>query len=178
MPILGVAGDVIERRQIRTSRSQRLRIRRRKRRDRRRAARVAKLAKPTVIVEAKPKHNKNVGKGRLRNFQLYALRLKDDCYYVGMTAYSDARVRFKEHAAGGKQGAMWTKAHRPLEIIETRQVGYIYESEAAKLETAMTIEYLVKYGTHAVRGGDMCYMDERLVKNKFDAHLARIGRCS
>jgi predicted GIY-YIG superfamily endonuclease len=83
---------------------------------------------------------------------LYALRLEDNCWYVGMT-YNVQR-RFEKHFSG--KGAAWTKRHKPIEIVEQRQTDCILQLDAAKLEDDMTLEYALKYGGDNVRGGGYC----------------------
>lgn len=88
---------------------------------------------------------------------LYALRLEDGCFYVGMTR--DVQKRYKAH--GTRKGAAWTRTHHPIEIIETRTTGLIDDSQAALLEDDMTIEYALKYGSALVRGGGYCQSKPR-----------------
>lgn len=99
-----------------------------------------------------------------RYYSLYALLLEDNNYYVGMTSYKDVRRRFHEHAESGQRSAMWTRLHKPIDIIETRYVGYMRQSECAELEDRMTIEYMDKYGIEVVRGGCMCSLSISIVK--------------
>lgn len=87
-----------------------------------------------------------------RPIMLYALRLEMGHIYVGMTR--DVDKRYKHHCKG--KGSMWTRQYRPLEIIETRETGTNDDSEAGRLEDAMTIEYAKKFGTELVRGGGYC----------------------
>lgn len=120
---------------------------------------------------------KNVkGSGRYRVFQLYALELRDGCFYVGMTAYKDVQRRFEEHARGGRKGSIWTKEHAPIRVIETRPVGEMFESEVVLLENAMTIEYMNRYGVPKVRGGDMCFRSVAMTTNRYDRHIREMRR--
>lgn len=176
MPILGVAGDIVPRNKKerafvlapkhakkRLSGSERRRLR-----DIRRAT----FAKSKQRLKAqKPKPPKEPG-GRLCERQLYALELEEGRYYVGMTSYADAQKRFNQHA-GNKSGAMWTKKYRPIRIIETRKLGVVRQSEAARAENDMTLEYMKKYGTAIVRGGDMCSLNHAIVAAKYQEHIER-----
>jgi predicted GIY-YIG superfamily endonuclease len=97
--------------------------------------------------EEKEKEEQNEKKRK--RCTLYALRCKDDKFYVGrvMSLQQNAvEARFLEHCAGGAKGAEWTKKHEPIEIVETRQ-GDIYE------EDALTLKYMDKHGVENVRGG-------------------------
>lgn len=88
---------------------------------------------------------------------LYALQLEDGCYYIGQTRNVDRR--YKRHSKG--KGAAWTKLHKPLSVIETRNTKLTIESEAARIEDDMTIEYALKYGSELVRGGGYCQTKPR-----------------
>lgn len=83
---------------------------------------------------------------------LYALKLEQDYYYIGMSR--DPDKRFKRHLKG--KGSMWTKEHKPLEIVETRPTHTNDDSEASKMEDVMTLEYAEQYGYNKVRGGGYC----------------------
>ncbi len=84
--------------------------------------------------------------------KLYALRLEGDYWYVGMTYNVDKR--FKKHCKG--KGAQWTKAHKPIEIVEERVTEFLLQEQVAPLEDDMTIEYALRYGADKVRGGGFC----------------------
>lgn len=83
---------------------------------------------------------------------LYALRLENNYWYVGMS--HNVRKRFNNHVLG--KGARWTALHKPIEIVEVRPTQFILESDASRLEDDMTIEYAMKYGSAFVRGGGYC----------------------
>lgn len=84
--------------------------------------------------------------------QLYALRLEDGCYYVGMSR--NPQKRFTKH--GTRKGAVWTREHHPIEILEIRDTNLTDDKEASILEDEMTLEYARQYGTDRVRGGGYC----------------------
>ena len=100
--------------------------------------------------------NKKLIEGDYYNttIKLYALRLEDNCWYIGQAR--DPLRRFKKH--GGRKGAHWTKRHRPIEIHEIRDTGLTDEGQAARLEDGMTLEYAQKYGIEYVRGGGYCHL--------------------
>lgn len=91
-------------------------------------------------------HNKE------RTVKLYALKLEDQCWYIGMS-YDPIR-RFVKH--GTSKGAKWTKLHKPILIHETRETNLNIQDLAARLEDDMTLEYALKYGSDKVRGGGYC----------------------
>lgn len=95
--------------------------------------------------------------GRLTPVKLYALRLADGCWYVGMTF--NPEKRYRQHLKG--KGATWTKLHRPLELVEVRVTTFYDQDSAAKLEDDMTLEYALKYGSRYVRGGGWCQTKPR-----------------
>lgn len=173
MPVLGVAGDVLPRTRRKGANKHHGRHKKKlfpSERQKRKAARKRAIQSAKVLVRSVARPPRG---GRLCDFQLYALELEGGFYYVGMTSYPDVNTRLDEHVMGGKRGAKWTKEHVPRRVIETRQVGRIWDSEAAKLENEMTIEYMLKYGTELVRGGDMCNLDHDIVNAKFRAHISR-----
>jgi len=90
--------------------------------------------------------------GRMREVKLYAIKLEDDCWYIGMSY--NPNDRFLKHCNG--KGAQWTKLHPPIKIVETRGTGKYIQDEAADLENDMTLEYALKYGSAYVRGGGFC----------------------
>lgn len=106
------------------------------------------------------------GPNPTRNYYLYALRLEDGFYYVGVTAYKDATRRFEQHVAG--KGAKWTRLHKPLEIIEVRNIGICRQTTAIEAECLMTREYMKEYGLYKVRGGDLCYVKDTMVALHFN----------
>lgn len=74
---------------------------------------------------------------------VYALKLENGKYYIGKS--DNLEQRLESHFAGS--GAAWTREHRPLEIMETRENVSRFE------EDKMTKEYMEKYGIDNVRGG-------------------------
>ena len=109
------------------------------------------------IITALKKRELLRNQNRLRKVQLYALRLEDNCWYIGMTY--DPIKRLARHKTG--KGAQWTKVHPPIELFETRETNEYIQDSAAKLEDDMTLEYALKYGTEYVRGGGFCQAKPR-----------------
>ncbi|HEX8182662.1 MAG TPA: GIY-YIG nuclease family protein [Candidatus Saccharimonadales bacterium] len=90
-----------------------------------------------------------------KHYWLYALKLEDDKYYVGITTKADPGSRIKMH--GGFYGAKWTHKHKPVETLETRELGFVTETEAARQEQVLTLDYMKRYGYKNVRGGTLSY---------------------
>jgi predicted GIY-YIG superfamily endonuclease len=150
MPIRGVAGDLM------TSKS--LRFKPNSRRGKKRKAIKAHRVRKRIATP--------IGE-RVRNFQIYALELEGGNYYVGITAYKDVTRRFNQHLDG--KGAKWTRLHKPIRVIATRDIGLISESAAVRQETAFTIAYIKQYGMYQVRGGALCRVDPKQHASSFNA---------
>lgn len=87
---------------------------------------------------------------------LYALRLEGNKYYVGITARKNPYGRIMQH--GGKfMSAKWTEKHKPLEVLEIRDLGQISKYDAERFEQKMTKAYMKVYGYKNVRGGLLTY---------------------
>ena len=84
-------------------------------------------------------------------YWLYALKLDHGRYYVGFTGKHNPYDRIMEHVDGG--GAVWTKLHKPLEVLEVRYAGEITATEVKLLERNLTWVYMMQYGVNKVRGG-------------------------
>ena len=74
---------------------------------------------------------------------VYVLKLQGGNYYVGKS--DDVISRFQEHMRGS--GSAWTKKHKPISIVESRDGVSVFE------EDKVTKEYMAKYGIDKVRGG-------------------------
>lgn len=100
-------------------------------------------------------------------YWLYVLKLKDDKYYVGITARSNPQDRIQQHI-GGYYGAKWTKKYPPVETLETRDLGLVSTNDAELEEKTTTREYMKKYGYQNVRGGDLSYSGKYVLRfNRF-----------
>ncbi|CAF0801514.1 unnamed protein product [Rotaria sp. Silwood1] len=75
--------------------------------------------------------------------QIYVLKCEHGKYYVGQT--SDIDRRFAEHL-DGEYGSEWTRLHKPLEIIEIKDIENQFD------EMNKTLEYMDQYGINNVRG--------------------------
>lgn len=88
---------------------------------------------------------------------LYVLKLADDCWYVGLTR--NLPRRFEQHKSG--KGARLTKAHQPIKMVRKEQLPFTKLNDVIPIETAVTMEYIKKYGSEKVRGGEYVYYDNR-----------------
>lgn len=79
---------------------------------------------------------------------VYALHLEGGNYYVGTTC--DLEGRLFAHFNGS--GALWTKLHKPIMVIEVRPGG-------RKEEDDLTLEYMALYSYQRVRGGSWCSVE-------------------
>ena len=91
-----------------------------------------------------------------KHYWLYALRLEQGKYYIGITSRKDPRQRIKEHM-NGFYSAQWAKRYRPLEVHEILDIGDLTEPEAKRVESKRTIQYMKKYGLQSARGGKFNY---------------------
>lgn len=107
------------------------------------------------------------GGGGSRQWQLYLLELENNNLYVGITR--NVTQRFEQHRAG--MGSQWTSRHKPLRILRHVDTGLTSESEAARIEDALTVQTMELFGRHRVRGGQYCMLDQAAV----DAALVRQG---
>jgi predicted GIY-YIG superfamily endonuclease len=87
----------------------------------------------------------------IRHIWLYVLRLQHGKYYVGITSRGDFMIRIKQH--GTYTGASWTKKHKPIEILEIRDLGIMQWHKAEASEQDAFEEYSKLYGVRNVRGG-------------------------
>jgi predicted GIY-YIG superfamily endonuclease len=76
---------------------------------------------------------------------VYALKLEDDCYYIGFSVHLTERLT--SHFNG--MGSQWTKLHKPVSVDK------IIPGDT-EVENKLTIEYMKIYGWEKVRGGKWC----------------------
>lgn len=105
-----------------------------------------------------------------RPILLYVLKLEHGCWYIGMSRNVDRR--YKAHQKGK---TIWTKEHKPLEMVEVRETGLTSDSEAAICEDELTIEYARQYGVDRVRGGGYCQRKPIWPKEAYEPDLSWIG---
>lgn len=112
-------------------------------------------------------HTTNPG-GRVRRWTLYVLQLKNNKYYIGITAQR-VEARYEQHSNG--TGAIWTKLHQPLGILEHYSIGYIPENKAVEIETSKTLEYIAQYGSEHVRGGKLTITEDSKLEKVYQRLL-------
>ena len=78
--------------------------------------------------------------------QVYILKLRDECFYIGYT--HDIKQRIKAHKR--KKGSSWTCLHRPKKVIWHKR--FKSQDEAMKVEHILTRYYAINYGQDNVRG--------------------------
>ena len=74
---------------------------------------------------------------------IYILKLKDSCWYIGRTA--DVAKRVESHFKN--QGSAWTKIHKPIALETT------YTNASPFDEDKFVKQYMYQYGIDKVRGG-------------------------
>ena len=79
---------------------------------------------------------------------VYILRLEKGKYYVGYSREIETRIA--SHFLDN--GSLWTKKHKPTEVISVRPGDVL-------LENVTTIAMMAKHGYQNVRGGKYCKMD-------------------
>ena len=87
---------------------------------------------------------------------IYTLALKDGYYYVGKTIDPDRR--FNEHFSD--KGAVWTKLHPPVSVIEKESFLVSSLEEEDRWENHQTIKMMKAKGWQMVRGGYWCNVGE------------------
>lgn len=87
---------------------------------------------------------------------IYTLALKDGYYYVGKTIDPDRR--FNEHFSD--KGAVWTKLHPPVSVIEKESFLVSSLEEEDRWENHQTIKIMKAKGWQMVRGGYWCNVGE------------------
>lgn len=88
-------------------------------------------------------------------FYLYFLKLQKGYFYVGVSKYPQSRI--KDHFDG--TGCQVTKKYRPIKILGVWKLGDMTYPEAEKIETAFTLEMMLKNG-NKVRGGIYHHLKE------------------
>jgi len=84
--------------------------------------------------------------------KLYVLKLKDDCWYVGIS--KDPLYRISQHRGG--TGSAWCKKHEPLGGDDNYYIvdlGDLNKLECEKTEDEVTEELQKEFGLNKVRGG-------------------------
>ena len=103
---------------------------------------------------------------------IYALKCKENKYYIGKT--NNCSFRLKDHFV--QNGSTWTKKYKPIKIIS------IVHNRPDSDEQIITQEYMSKYGIDNVRGGPwtkhIISEDEKNIINKIiDSNLDKCYNC-
>jgi predicted GIY-YIG superfamily endonuclease len=85
----------------------------------------------------------------ITKYYIYVLKLVEDRYYVGRTG--NILRRIEEHFTNN--GAIYTKAFKPLKVIE------IVEEKTRDDERNKTLEIMEKHGWEKVRGACWCRLE-------------------
>lgn len=109
------------------------------------------------------KRRSSVAKRKPKKFSwtLYMLELEDDYYYIGITRKTP-EARFREHCDG--TGAKWTALHKPVSIMNTKDLGKLTEVDAIDEETMATVYYMREFGYEKVRGGKLVALDDSTIR--------------
>lgn len=111
---------------------------------------------------------------------IYILKCEEDYYYIGesSTKSLDLRIRqqFGEKVGICKQ-ADFCKKHKPVEVVETHNVGSLDYHEAEIIENAWTKIYVNRYGSDKVRGGISCLDEDERKEISSDTKEEILGNC-
>lgn len=93
-----------------------------------------------------------------REIVVYVLELVGENYYIGQT--TNIKRRTLQHSSNTPPASQWTAKHQPVRFVEIDSSVFYSESKAAHRESAITVQYMKKYGWKKVRGGAFCCLDE------------------
>lgn len=91
----------------------------------------------------------------MKHYWLYALKLQDGKYYVGVTSKT-VEERFQQHK-NEYFAAEWTKIYKPISIDQSVDLGITTYARAEEFENKVTRRYIKEYGLDNVRGGNITY---------------------
>ncbi|MBK5374651.1 GIY-YIG nuclease family protein [Pseudomonas sp. TH43] len=97
---------------------------------------------------------------------LFILKLEGDRYYVGYSSKPDARI--KRYFAG--KGSDWTGLYKPVEVLTTRSLGALRESDAAAKTADATVSMMRLVGWRNVRGAAWKSVDPDVVFKQLHAY--------
>jgi predicted GIY-YIG superfamily endonuclease len=118
---------------------------------------------PSPYVTAGP--SSRLGKQDVEYF-LFILKLEGDRYYVGYSSKPD--VRIKRYFAG--KGSDWTALYKPVEVLTTRTLGEVCESDAAAKTADATVAMMRLFGWRNVRGAAWKSVDPDIVFKQLCAY--------
>ena len=158
MPVRGVAGNVVARKNLKHRTGPTKKSKKRKCR-----SRVQVIKRAVRVLSHPPEAD------RRRRWHLYVLLLEGGNYYIGITGYKSINHRYRQHRAG--KGASWTRLHKPVKVVETWVLGEMAESRAVKTETETTVAYIKRYGIDRVRGGILVNTNATRHRAKYKKYL-------
>ena len=82
---------------------------------------------------------------------VYVLKCEDDCWYIGVSSNLNARLAQHFHGTG----AVWTRKHKPIKLIEVHVGGENKENE-------ITEKYIEKYTLDKVSGGKYVHRSKKV----------------
>ena len=82
------------------------------------------------------------------HFYVYVILCSDEYYYVGTT--TNVARRFSEHK--NKQGAAFTKRHKPIKILSVDDLGTVSYRDAILAENEKTLEVMSQHPGKATGG--------------------------
>jgi predicted GIY-YIG superfamily endonuclease len=104
----------------------------------------------------------NPSDNKPRRYWLYVLRLEQEKYYIGVTSKTPEE-RFKEHQKGIRS-ANWTRKYKPVELIDSQDLGVMTYADAQVYEDKVIRAYLKKVGVNNARGGDLKDVDDYIIR--------------
>lgn len=119
---------------------------------------MAKKRKSYSRTFSKKKWRKPAGKRYPKYIWLYVLECADNHYYVGQT--TNVERRFKEHLKGKRDASWFTKVHKPIRVLYTREICICSAQQGLDMESELTIEWMQKYSMETVRGGALIQRDK------------------
>jgi hypothetical protein len=80
------------------------------------------------------------------SIKIYVLLCANNKYYIGRSL--NVKRRIYQHFTG--RGAVWTRIHRPIKLVEVREVNSPF------FEDMVVKQYMHTHGIDNVRGGSYC----------------------
>lgn len=97
---------------------------------------------------------------------VYVLLLEHGCFYVGQSSALKARL----DAHGAQRASAWTRAHKPLALLELRETPISDPKEAEQTENEIVFELMRIHGWQRVRGGFFCATSEEQTRKNLLHH--------
>lgn len=107
-------------------------------------------------------------------YYIYTLLLEHDMIYVGQTTCFIQRL--KQHIAATGAGALVTKKHRVLDVLDVTPIGWLTKEQAEEVENFCTMELIVRFGEKHVRGGTFISENPESFQNSLNREDAKVLR--